>query len=211
MKITKQNCSISKEEIFLVVSILNPRTGLRGLFWPQKDVIVNIFQVGFTWVPIFYVTLSKIVLWGQKRPQIMNVRVFFWPSMRVKFPENNDFSDQYSSNIGIQVPSLTVSLGVSDLMCRPTPYVDKISHLYYLQFPKFRKFEYFWAHPCSCMVGSYASPSVRLSVRPGQILEKKSLEKKSYLRNKRSRSKVRVKGRGHYKCKSKGRWAHANV
>ncbi len=26
-------------------------------------------------------------------------------------------------------------------------------------------------------------PSVRLSVRPGQILEKRSLEKKSYLRN----------------------------
>ena len=31
-----------------LVFVFNPHTGFRGLFRPQKDVIVNIFQVGFT-------------------------------------------------------------------------------------------------------------------------------------------------------------------
>ncbi len=55
----------------LLIGVFNPHTGFWGLFLPQKDVIINIFQVGFA--------LSKIVLWGQNRPQILNVRVFFYP------------------------------------------------------------------------------------------------------------------------------------
>ncbi len=60
-------------------------------------------------------------------------------------------------------------------------------------------------------------PSVRLSVRPGQILEKESLGKKHisqepFEKGQGQRSQeVKVKGQGHYKCKRKGRWAHANV